>query len=124
MVSKGKKNTDTAKKMVRRRKTTKGKGVRLQPDYGILWLPVCIVFLMLSGLAVFFVWERIEIREIDRDIVSQRRVRTLLVEGNERLRGQVEELTSYRRIYRIATERYGFVELKPQNIYVSRAGGR
>ncbi len=103
--------------MVRRRKAAKG-GVALQPDYGILWLPVCVLFILLSGLAVFYVWERIKIREIEREIVEYQKVRKLLVEENERLRGQAESLSSYRRIHKVASERFGFIELKPQTVYI------
>lgn len=84
----------------------------------MLWLPVFIFFLMLSGLTVFYVWERIKLREISREIIDLNKTRKLLVEENERLRAQAEELTSYRRIYTLAKQQFGFVELKPKIIYM------
>ena len=89
-----------------------------KPQYGMLWLPVFIFFLMLSGLTVFYVWERIKLREISREIIDLNKTRKLLVEENERLRDQAEELTSYRRIYTLAKQQFGFVELKPKIIYM------
>lgn len=73
---------------------------------------------MLSGLTVFYVWERVKLREISREIIELNKTRKLLVEENKRLRAQAEELASYRRIYTIAKERFGFVELKPRIIYM------
>ena len=73
---------------------------------------------MLSGLTVFYVWERIKLREISREIIDLNKTRKLLVEENERLRAQAEELTSYRRIYTLAKQQFGFVELKPKIIYM------
>lgn len=90
----------------------------VRPDYGLLWVPVFIFFLMLSGLAVFYVWERIKLRELSRDLIQHERHISMLQEENNRLRGQVEELSSYRRIYQIASQRFGFVELKPKIVYI------
>ncbi|MFQ5632382.1 MAG: septum formation initiator family protein [bacterium] len=104
--------------MAKPRSNSSRKRPKPKPTYGLLWLPVFIFFLMLSGLAVFYVWERIKLREISREIIELNKTRKLLVEENERLRAQAEELASYRRIYPIAKERFGFVELKPRIIYM------
>lgn len=109
-----------AKKTMARRHTTSASSRRAvpKPSYGLLWLPVFIFFLMLSGLTVFYVWERIKLREISREIIEMNKTKKLLVEENERLRAQAEELTSYRRIYNLAKRQFGFVELKPKIIYM------
>jgi len=91
-----------------------GKKKGRQPDYGLLWLPVVLFFVMLSGLTVFYVWEHIRLREINRDIVQLQKARSEVIGENELLRARAEELSSYRRIYGIATKYFGFVELKPR----------
>lgn len=88
------------------------------PDYGWLWVPVVTFFVLLAGLAVFYVWEHIRIREISREIIQLQRAKQVLLDENARLRAQAEELSSYRRIYRIAKEHFGFVELKPRVVVV------
>lgn len=95
-----------------------------QPDYGLLWLPVVLFFMMLSGLTVFYVWEHIRLREINREIVQLQRARMELIGENELLRAQAEELSSYRRIYGIATKQFGFVELKPRVVVAQGAKKR
>ncbi len=84
--------------------------------FGLLWIPVMLFFLLLSGLSVFYIWERIKLREIKRDIVTLERARREIYEENQQLKARTEELASYRRIYKIATERFGYVELKPKVI--------
>lgn len=119
MGSKKTKKRPAKKARMARRKTAGPKSrSRNKAPYGLLWLPVFIFFLMLSGLAVFYVWERIKLREISREIIEMDRARKLLVEENKRLRAQAEELSSYRRIYEIGTQRLGLVELKPKIIYI------
>ena len=81
--------------------------------YGLLWLPVVIFFLMLSCLSVFYIWERIRFRQIQKDIVELQKVKKILTDDISRLRVQSEELSSYRRIYKIAREHFGYIELKP-----------
>ncbi|KAA3612107.1 MAG: hypothetical protein DWQ05_19080 [Calditrichaeota bacterium] len=81
--------------------------------YGLLWLPVVLVFILLSCLSVFYIWERIRFREITKEIVALQRVQKILIDDISRLRAQSEELSSYRRIYKIAKEKFGFIELKP-----------
>lgn len=93
-------------------KTTKK--TMVQPStYGLLWLPVVIFFLMLSCLSVFYIWERLRFRQIQKDIVQLQKVKKILIEDISRLRVQSEELSSYRRIYKIASEHFGYIELKP-----------
>ena len=115
--SPAKRGAASGKTMAKRRKSpATGRALSRQP-YGLLWLPVFVMFLMLSGLAVFYVWERIKLREISREIVELQKTKKLLIEENGRLQAQAEELSSYRRIYKIATERFDFIELKPKIIY-------
>lgn len=95
-------------------KALKRKAAQPKPtaaNYGLLWLPVVILFVMLSCLSVFYIWERIRTREISREIVELKA--KTLAEDISRLRAQAEELSSYRRIYKIAKEHFGFIELKP-----------
>ncbi len=84
--------------------------------FGLLWVPVMLFFLLLSGLSVFYIWERIKLREIKRDIVTLERARRQIYEENQQLKAQTEQLASYRRIYKIATEHFGYIELKPKVI--------
>lgn len=81
--------------------------------YGLLWLPVIVFFVLLSGLSVFYIWERLHTKEINRQIVELEQARRALNEENSQLRAKAEELSSYHRIYQIATERFGFIELEP-----------
>ncbi|KAA3656580.1 MAG: hypothetical protein DWQ10_15090 [Calditrichaeota bacterium] len=105
-------------------KKTMAKAVKKKPkqpklpatNYGLLWLPVVILFVLLSCLSVFYIWERIRLREISREIVELRKVKITLSEDISSLRAQAEELSSYRRIYKIASENFGFIELKPKII--------
>lgn len=97
-------------------KALKRKAAQPKPtaaNYGLLWLPVVILFVMLSCLSVFYIWERIRTREISREIVELEKAKKTLAEDISRLRAQAEELSSYRRIYKIAKEHFGFIELKP-----------
>lgn len=108
----------------RRKKRKRPRRGRNRVQYGMLWLPVFIFFTMLSGLAVFYVWERLKLREISREIVQQTKAIRLLQEENSRLRAQAEELASYRRIYEIARDRFGFIELRPKIVYTPAAGAK
>lgn len=91
---------------------------RSSETHGLLWLAVVVFFVMLSGLAVLFVWERIQLQKIGRDIVELERVKVVLDEDLARQRGQVEALSSYTRISRIAATRFRFVPLKPKLVYM------
>ncbi len=87
--------------------------------YGLIWIPVVLFFTLLAGLAVFYVWEGIRFGELNREIIQLELARQEILEENERLRAQVEELSSFRRISKIAEKYFGFVVLKPRIIVVS-----
>lgn len=91
------------------------------PEFGWLWVPVILAFSLLAGLSVFYVWEHIKLKEIRKEIVRLQEARAVILKENARLKAQVAELSSYRRIYPIARERFGFVERKPRIIVVPQA---
>ncbi len=108
------------KKVMARPSRTRKKAAsrKATPHYGLLWLPVLISFSLLAGLAVFYVWEHIKLKEIRKEIIELQNARDVLLKENSRLRAQVTELSSFRRIYPIAKKHFGFVELKPRIIVV------
>lgn len=101
----------------------KSRSEMMAPGSGSLWLLVCLFFVLLSGLAVFLVWERVKLQKIGREIVALQQAKSQLEENLATLHGQAEELSSYARIYRIASEKFGFVELKPRVILVTDFAG-
>jgi len=113
------KTSRTKTAMVKKKQQRKKSQRQPHPGYGLLWIPVFVFFFLLSGLTVFYVWERIALRKMSREIIEYRKAELVLEGENERLKGQLEELCSYRRIYPIATTRFGFVELNPKILFVS-----
>ncbi len=92
-------------------------------QYGLLWLPVVLFFSLLAGLAVFYVWERIEMGKINREIIELQLSIQEVKNENARLLAQAEELSSYRRINQIARRHFGFVQLKPQIVFMAEKSG-
>ncbi len=101
------------------RKARKRTSSDFEPEFEQFKVPVVLSLLLLGGLTVFYVWEGIRFRELNREIVELEMAKKEVLEENARLRAQVEELSSFRRISKIAEKRFGFVVLKPRVIVVS-----
>lgn len=73
-----------------------------------------VIFLILGLLLI---WERVKVNELAAAVAAMEIRRNQLVEQNGKLRVQVEQLSGYARISRLATQRLGLVSL-PQQIIV------
>ncbi|MCG3118201.1 MAG: Cell division protein FtsL [bacterium] len=80
----------------------------------ILLLPFS--FFLFFGL--FLIWERVSVNELAAGISQLEAQRLQLTEQNGKLRIQLEQLSGYGRIARIATQRLGLVAVPQQTILI------
>jgi cell division protein FtsL len=81
-------------------------------------LSLLFPFAVFLFLGLFLIWERVKVRELAAQIAKLDAQRNQLVDQNGKLRIQLEQLSGYGRIARIATQRLGLVAVPQQAIIV------
>jgi len=81
-------------------------------------LALLIPFAVFLFLGLTLIWERVKVRELAAQIATLDSQRVKLIEQNGKLRIQLEQISSYGRISRIATQRLGLVAVPQQTILV------
>jgi len=81
-----------------------------------------LIILFPFSVFLFFglvlIWERVKVRELATAIAQLETQRNQLADQNIKLKNQVEQLSGYGRISRIATQRLGLVAVPQQTIIV------
>lgn len=81
-------------------------------------LVLLLPFSILLFFGLFLIWERVSVNEVAAGISQLEAQRLQLAEQNGKLRIQLEQLSGYGRIARIATQRLGLVAVPQQTILV------
>ncbi|MDZ7361188.1 MAG: cell division protein FtsL [candidate division KSB1 bacterium] len=81
-------------------------------------LALLIPFVVFLFLGLTLIWERVKVRELAAQIATLDSQRIKLIEQNGKLRIQLEQMSSYSRISRIATQRLGLVAVPQHTILV------
>jgi len=89
----------------------------LRPTAGLMLL---LPFSVIALLALFFVWGRVNVDQLARQISELEQQRQQLIDRNEKLRIQVERLSSYGRISQIASAHSGLKPIRPQLLIVEK----
>lgn len=93
-----------------------------RPGRGLFRPGASVVFLLsfslVAVLALLFLWGRVRINQLATDIAELEQQRQQVLDQNDKLRIQIERLSSYSRISRIARTRSGLVPLRPQLLIV------
>lgn len=87
----------------------------LRPSAGLKFL---LPYAVIGMLALLFLWGRVHISQLATDIAELEQQRQQLLDRNEKLRVQIEQLSSYGRISHLARARSGMVPLRPQLLIV------
>jgi cell division protein FtsL len=74
-------------------------------------------FAVLLFLALFLIWERVKVNELAAQIAVLEAQRSQLADQNGKLHIQVEQLSGFGRISRLATQRLGLI-MAPQQLIV------
>lgn len=82
-------------------------------------LALLFPFAVFLFFGLFLIWERVKVRELAGQIAKLDTQRLQLAEQNDKLRIQLEQLSGYGRISRIATQRLGLVAVPQQTILVA-----
>lgn len=89
----------------------------LRPTAGLVLL---LPFALIALLTLSFVWGRVYINQLAVEIAELQQQRQQILDRNEKLRIQIERLSSYGRISHIASTRSGLIPIRPQLLIVER----
>ena len=92
----------------------KGAGAPRPAGGLILLLPFALVVLFVLS----FVWSRVHVDQLAARVGGLQQQRQQLLDRNEKLRIQLERLSSYGRISQIAGARAGLKQIRPQHLIV------
>jgi len=81
-------------------------------------LVILFPFSVFLFFGLFLIWERVKVRELATTIAQLETQRNQLADQNGKLKNQVEQLSGYGRISRLATQRLGLVAVPQQTILV------
>ncbi len=80
-------------------------------------LSLLVPFAVLLFFALFLIWERVKVNELAAQIAVLEAQRNQLADQNGKLRIQLEQLSGFGRISRLATQHLGLV-MAPQQVIV------
>ncbi len=81
-------------------------------------LALLLPFAILLGFALLLIWERVKVNELAAEIAALEAQCNQLVDQNGKLRIQLEQLSGFGRISRLASQRLGLVAVPQQTIVV------
>jgi len=81
-------------------------------------LIILFPFSVFLFFGLILIWERVKVRELATAIAQLETQRNQLADQNVKLKNQVEQLSGYGRISRLATQRLGLVAVPQQTILV------
>ncbi len=81
-------------------------------------IALLLPFAILLAFALLLIWERVTVNELAAKIAALEAQRNQLADLNGKLRVQVEQLSGFGRISRLATQRLGLVTVPHQVIVV------
>lgn len=81
-------------------------------------LIVLFPFSVFLFFGLVLIWERVKVRELATAIAQLETQRNQLADQNVKLKNQVEQLSGYGRISRIATQRLGLIAVPQQTLLV------
>jgi len=82
-------------------------------------LVVLLPFSVFLFFGLILIWERVKVRELATAIAQLETQRNQLAEHNVKLKNEVEQLSGYGRISRLATQRLGLIAVPQQAIIVA-----
>lgn len=82
----------------------------------ILMLPFTLIVLF----ALLFVWSRIHVNQLATGVGELQQQRQQLIDRNEKLHIQLERLSSYGRVSKIAAARAGLKQIRPQHLIIEK----
>jgi len=80
-------------------------------------LSLLIPFVIFLSFGLFLIWERVKVNELAADIEKLKAQRTQLHDQNGKLFIELEQLSGYGRISRLASQRLGLVAVPQQTIF-------
>jgi len=93
------------------------------PEFNAAAIKRSLVVLFPFSVFLFFglilIWERVKVRELATAIAQLETQRIQLADHNVKLKNEVEQLSGYGRISRLATQRLGLVAVPQQAILVA-----
>jgi cell division protein FtsL len=83
-------------------------------------LRLLLPYALLLVLVLSFVWGRVHVHQLATQIGKLEQQRQQFIDRNEKLRVQLERLSSYGRISQIASSRAGLKQIRPQLLIVEK----